>query len=384
MKNRNSFEPQVFSNMDDSLLQCIGEDLSLRNMNERVVDRVTDATDEEFSNFRFLGIGKPTEKQKKKAEERKEKREAAKKERQEKGFLKRAGNIAKKFNPAAALVRAGTLAGIRLNIFGIARKLYPALLSESELKARNFDLENAKKAKEALAKAHKFYFGLGGRNVSFDNAVRKGWDKPIFRTKKMKALKAQEKSSFTSYNPNDLNTQIWGVFPVAERPYFYGRSQGKGNGIEFEPVSNFNKKYLDLPNNEELNLPFDDEYYDVTGVEEATITAALGTLSNISLLISKLVKDNPYKQGSSEYSQAQSDIDAANAEGENTPPAVSQEEINKLMEQAKQDVAKGGDPMEDEGEKDKILGMSKTTFWIVTGLVAVTAIGLVIWKMKKK
>ena len=66
-----------------------------------------------------------------------------------------------------------------------------------------------------------------------------------------------------------------------------------------------------------------------------------------------------------------------------TPPPVNQEELNKTLEQAKEDMAKGGDPMGDESY-DKILGMSKPIFWTVTGLVSVAIIGLVIWKVKGK
>ena len=334
-------------------------------------------TSEEFSNFRFLGIGKPTKKQTAKKAERKEKREVAKEERQDKGVFARVANVAVKFNPAAAIVRAGTLAGIRLNIFGIARKLYPALLSESQLKAKNFDLQNAKNAKAALDKVHKFYFTLGGRSVTFDNAIKKGWDKPIFKTKKLKEMKAQQKSSFVEENPDVIRSQMWESYPVAKRPYFYGRTQGKGDGIEFEPASNFNCENLDLP--------FDGDYYsNLTGAEEtALISAGISSLATITGLIAKMVKDNPYQQGTNDYSLAQSEIAQANSQGDNTPPPVNQEELNKTLEQAKEDMAKGGDPMGDESY-DKILGMSKPIFWTVTGLVSVAIIGLVIWKVKGK
>ncbi len=57
-------------------------------------------------------------------------------------------------------------------------------------------------------------------------------------------------------------------------------------------------------------------------------------------------------------------------------------ELNRLLEQAKADADKGGDPM-DEEVSDKILGMSKPVFWTITGLVSAAIIGLVIWKIKK-
>lgn len=354
----NKFEPNI-SNFDDSIVQSIGN------------------SDEEYSGFQLFGIGKPTQKQLERREGRKEKRKDAKEERKEKGFLKGAWNITAKFNPAAALVRAGTLAGMRLNIFGLSRKLYPALLTEEELKSRNFDLENAKNAKKALERVHKFYFGLGGRSLSIDKAIKQGYDKPVFNTKKLKSMKAQEKSSFTSYAPDEMNTQIWTVYPAAERPYFYSRQQGQGKGIEF--TSGFDCKDLDLPFSGE-----EDYFENATGAEEtALITAGLGALTAIAGLVTKLVKNNPYKQGSTEYSQAETDISQATTQGSLVTPPVNQEQVNKMMEQAKGDVEQGGDPME-EGGDDKILGIPKTGFYVGLGLISAAAIGLLIWKMKKK
>lgn len=54
-------------------------------------------------------------------------------------------------------------------------------------------------------------------------------------------------TEFKSYSPKELNAQIWGVFPTAQRPYFYGRVQSGGEGIMFEPASNFNANDIDLP-----------------------------------------------------------------------------------------------------------------------------------------
>lgn len=55
----------------------------------------------------------------------------------------------------------------------------------------------------------------------------------------------EKSSSFTSFNPNEMNKQVYEVFPAAKRPLFYATKQGGGNGIAFEPSSNFSNSDLD-------------------------------------------------------------------------------------------------------------------------------------------
>lgn len=93
-------------------------------------------------------------------------------------------------NPAIAVPRSAALAGFRLNIFGIASRLYPAFLDEEQLKKHNFDLDNAKKAKESWEKISNFWQDkLGGDKKKLQEAISGAWNKPIFRTKKAKARK---------------------------------------------------------------------------------------------------------------------------------------------------------------------------------------------------
>jgi hypothetical protein len=314
---------------------------------------------EEYSNFRFLGIGKPTEKQKEKDKKRKDKREQAKNERGQKKLSGRILNLGAKYSPLA-LVRAGVLLGIRVNIFGIARKLYPALLSENQLKRRNFNLENAKKAKEALKKVQNFYFRLGGRSASLIEAIKKGYDKPIFRTKKFKNLKAKENLSYSSFDDNEININ------------------NKCDEFEIEFSSNFNHYDLDLPIIEE-------KYFNVTGVDDAAtatiITSGLQALGAIAIMIKELVKDNPYNEGTPEFDKTQKDIDSANKEGENDIPNVDNEELKKLEEQAKND--KEGDEKNLAEDNETILGMPKTTFWILISVLGLSILGFSFYAIKK-
>jgi hypothetical protein len=282
-----------------------------------------------------------------------------KKKEDRKKLSRRILNLVAKYSPLA-LVRAGVLAGIRVNIFGIARKLYPALLSEDELKRRNFNLENAKKAKEALKKVENFYFKIGGRSDSLIEVIKKGYDKPIFRTKKFKKIKSKENLSFSSFDDNDIILN------------------NKCDDFEIEFSSNFNHYDLDLPIIEK-------EYSNVAGADDAglitIISSGLTALGAIAAMIKGLVKDNPYNEGTPEFDKVQKDIDSANKEGENDIPNVDTKELKKLEEQAKND--------KEEDEKnllenyDKILGIPKTTFWILSGLLGLSILGFSIYAIKK-
>lgn len=107
-----------------------------------------------------------------------------------------ARNLALTGNPAIAVPRSAALAGFRLNIFGLSSRLYPAFLSEEELKRYNFDVNNAKKSKESWDKISNFWEDkLGGDKKKLQEAISGSWNKPIFRTKKAKARK-ESTSSF--------------------------------------------------------------------------------------------------------------------------------------------------------------------------------------------
>jgi hypothetical protein len=93
-----------------------------------------------------------------------------------------------------AMPRLGVLAGARLNIFGMSTRLYPALISEADAKARHFNLENRKKAIAGWEKAVKIWKNVGGCGDIgvLEKAIRQGYDKPVFKTKKVKLRQAQE------------------------------------------------------------------------------------------------------------------------------------------------------------------------------------------------
>ena len=111
-----------------------------------------------------------------------------------KGFGRVLADTANKFNPLAQAPRAGALEAVRLNMFGIATRLYPAFLNESQLKSGHFDLENAKKAKLAWEKVKKKWMTMGGSPSALEKRIKSAHDSPAFNTKKNKARQEQEGS----------------------------------------------------------------------------------------------------------------------------------------------------------------------------------------------
>lgn len=370
------FEPLV---SDSELLSEIEE----RLRPTAVEQKVSDAT-EEYSNFRLFGIGKRTQKQQerkdkrvaKKAvrkDKRKARKEMTKEQKKGKTFMGRLLHKIQQFNPALATVRTGVLAGLRVNIFGLSRKLYPALLSEQELKARNYNLENAQKAKAALKKAHDIYFKIGGRAATFNDAVRKGFDKPIFRTKKIKQARAMEKKS--SFASESMNHSLWSVYPSAVPPYYYGKNQNNGYGIEFE----LNNK-LDLEEEVYSNAA-------PAAAPAAIIVAGLGALGSIAQAIKGQVDDNPYQKGSPEYEKYQQDLITSQQEGDLDAP-YDEEEMRELEKMAEEERDEFGDDTDETGGArtgdDTILGIPKTGFYIGVGVLVIALIGTGIYLAKRK
>lgn len=279
-------------------------------------------TDDDYSNFRAFGIGKETEKQKERKAERREKRKDAKEERSKMRVGKRIVNISNKYNPAVAVPRTSALTSIRINLFGLATRLYPALLTEKELKNRNFDLDNAKRAKVALEKVKKAWIWIGGSTAGLEKAIRNGYKKPIFKTKKAKSRAEQEKSLSD----------------------FFGYSNATGAGVG---------AYLTV------GLPI------------------VGTA--LKIVHQSMVNKNPYQQGSKESEDFGNDLSQSETDMTLTPE--QQAEVNKMAELAKQDLDKGLglDDSSGELEQDDILGIPKTAFYIGLGVLVLVG-GFFVYK----
>jgi hypothetical protein len=91
---------------------------------------------------------------------------------------------------SAAVPRSSALMAFRVNLFGVSSRLYPAFLNDEELKKYNFDIENARKARESWEKIANFWEDkIGGSRQKLKEAISGAWNKPIFKTKVAKARK---------------------------------------------------------------------------------------------------------------------------------------------------------------------------------------------------
>lgn len=333
------------------------KDLSkyLHNMDTQNIDLLDKSLiNDTYSNFRLLGIGKETEAQKaRRAKLKKTLSDAGKNiegtlkdaGKNIKGTIKDAGHNIKqttkevihndnlkkvtkgvflKYNPAVAIPRSSALLAFRINLFGISTRLYPAFLSDEELVKYNFDVENAKHAREAWEKTANFWEDkIGGDRNKLREAISGAWNKPVFKTKIAKFRKAS--------------------------------------------TSNFDGNYDNLY----------ETYAYPTGAEETAVStyilAGLPVVASIITLIATTrAKKNPYNEGSSDSQNYGNEIAGQN------PPPVNAEEIKKIIDGAIDDKAKGL-PNDNSGlditdiKDDKILGIPKVAFWI--GITAIVLIG---------
>ncbi len=297
----------------------------------------TSLLSDDFSNFRALGIGKPTAKQQVNKAKRVEKRAAAKTERQ---GMKKGGkilNIINKANPLTATARAGFLAILRLNVFGLSRRLYPAVVPEKDWKAKHINAANAKRAKETLEKKIiPFWQKVGGRSVSLTENIRKGFDKPLFNTKKMKAAKAaMAKSSFDGTGYEDILSQVYLTRPVVA-------------DSEYE-----NPKTID-------DL-WDDEFSCVSGADDVVLVTAGLTLAGsvVKMINDSNVAKNPFEPGSPEFTKTETENKEAESIPDPPPPPATDQEIAD---------------MEDAADTENFLGIPKPGGYIVWSLIGAGAI----------
>jgi hypothetical protein len=176
-----------------------------------------------------------------------------------------------------APIRAGVLLAARINLKGMAIRLYPALLTTEELKKEKLNLPNAEVAKKAFDRASDIYVKLGGKRDAFAKAIKNG--------AKRKVAKLKKKTS--------------------------------ADGVNFY--------YVDVPTGLMPSGGFDGDsedvnYFNVAGVDDALIAAALSAIVAIIAGITKTgAKKNPYDAPPAGFDQTgmEDDIpanDIANAE----------------------------------------------------------------------
>lgn len=98
-----------------------------------------------------------------------------------KAALKKIGQGAKKVlhvvnrvNPATALLRAGVLASMKLNLMKIAGRIRYAYLTDEQAKAKNLDLAKLQKLRSILKKLEDVFYGAGGKPENLKKAILTG------------------------------------------------------------------------------------------------------------------------------------------------------------------------------------------------------------------
>ncbi len=94
---------------------------------------------------------------------------------------KKVGKVAKRvakaivrFNPLSIAIRNGLLAALRLNMFGIAKKLQYAYLPDQLASKYNIDAKKLKDLKKRHRRVRKLFKGLQGREKNLRKAILKG------------------------------------------------------------------------------------------------------------------------------------------------------------------------------------------------------------------
>ena len=110
-----------------------------------------------------------------------------------KTVAKKALHVTNRLNPATALLRAGILASVKLNLFKISENLRYAYLSDAEAEKRGIDMAKFAKLKAVRDRLEKAYYGAGGKPENLKKAILTGRGN---RDRQVKGL---------GYLPDDMN-----------------------------------------------------------------------------------------------------------------------------------------------------------------------------------
>lgn len=91
-----------------------------------------------------------------------------------KQVAKKVLNVTNKVNPATALLRAGILASMKLNIMKVAERLKWAYLTEDEARKKGADMEKFGKLKNILYKIEQIFYTAGGKPENLKKAMLSG------------------------------------------------------------------------------------------------------------------------------------------------------------------------------------------------------------------
>lgn len=88
--------------------------------------------------------------------------------------IKKVTHAVNKVNPATALLRAGVLASMKLNVFGVAEKIRWSYLSDADAQKKNFNMSKFGKLKQVREKLEKIFYGAGGKPENLKEAILTG------------------------------------------------------------------------------------------------------------------------------------------------------------------------------------------------------------------
>ncbi|MBX3164693.1 MAG: hypothetical protein KF900_09435 [Bacteroidetes bacterium] len=95
-----------------------------------------------------------------------------------KQVTKKVLNVTNKVNPATALLRAGVLASMKLNVLHVAENLKWAYLSEDQARAKGMDMTKYGKLKNILTKTENIFYTAGGKPENLKQAILSGKGNP--------------------------------------------------------------------------------------------------------------------------------------------------------------------------------------------------------------
>ncbi|MBI3133640.1 MAG: hypothetical protein HYZ14_03095 [Bacteroidetes bacterium] len=133
-----------------------------------------DAEDLFRDEIEFYGLGdaaKRAERREKKAER---KANPGQVKAKVKAALKKGINAVNKLNPATALLRAGILASMKLNLFKVASNLRFAYWTKAEAEKNQMDMEKFDQLQQIRVKLEKIYYTAGGNANALKESILKG------------------------------------------------------------------------------------------------------------------------------------------------------------------------------------------------------------------
>lgn len=237
------------------------------------------------------------------------------------------------YDPALSHARNGVIHGIKLNVFGLATRLYPAFLTPESAKALGIKVESIEPAKKACKEIYTFYQKLGGNPKSLEKAIQLGYNKPIFKL----SVKSKDDSK-SSFN---------GAFQIVA-------PLGGGEDLKewFEAASGTN-----------------DEEVIKSGI---ILLAVIAKKANTAGVLA-----NPYEKENSELEDA-AKTNFVNPDNTAGIMADNDAEFKKLQDAADADAKKGVELDSTEKEflenSNRIMSIENKQLWLAVGALALVGL----------